>query len=85
MQGYVGSVSFSGDGTQVAITGPRGGAAHIFDPDDEDGPTIMRRMDVCGVARAGGGLAFTDGMAGVICPGHAAVHDLAWDNHLVGL
>lgn len=85
LQGYAGSVSFSGDGAQVAITGPRGGAAHIFDPDAEDGPTIMRRMDVCGVARAGGGLAFTDGMGGVICPGHAAVHDLAWDNHLVSL
>lgn len=85
LQGYAGSVSFSGDGGQVAITGPRGGAAHIFDPDTDDGPTIMRRMDVCGVARSGRGLAFTDGMGGVICPDYAAVHDLAWDNHLVSL
>lgn len=85
LQGYAGSVSFSGDGTQVAITGPRGGAAHIFAADNEAAPHIMRRADICGVAKAGTGLAFTDGMGGVICPDGAMVHDLAWDNHLVSL
>ncbi|MDN5569318.1 MAG: DUF1513 domain-containing protein, partial [Paracoccus sp. (in: a-proteobacteria)] len=85
LQGYAGSVSFSGDGTQVAITGPRGGAAHIFAADGNDTPKIMRRADICGVAKAGSGLAFTDGMGGVICPAGAKVHDLAWDNHLVSL
>ncbi len=47
-------MSFSGDGRQVAIMGLFASAAHVFDPNAEDGPTIMRRMDVCGVVRAAG-------------------------------
>jgi hypothetical protein len=85
LNGYAGSVSFSGDGNKVAITGPRGNAAHIFQADTDEPPQIMRRSDICGVAKAGKGMAFTDGMGGVICPDGAMVHDLAWDNHLVSL
>lgn len=83
MQGYAGSVAFSGDGTEVAITGPRGGVAQVFDPAGDGLPRLVHRLDICGAAPLGAGLAFTDGTGGLIGPGLVAKLDLAWDNHLV--
>ena len=82
---YAGSVSFSGDGARVAITGPKGSAAHVFDADGDGPPAIVRRPDICGVAAAGTGFAFTDGTGGVIGPAGAHKHAVAWDNHLVAI
>lgn len=81
-QGYVGSVAWSGDGQRLAITAPRGGCAAIWNGTDTE---ILHRLDLCGVAPAGAGLAFTDGTGGVLTETGGTKHAVAWDNHLVGL
>ena len=82
---YAGSVAFAGDGRRVAITGPKGSAAHVFDVDSEAPPEIVRRPDICGAAPCAGGLAFSDGTGGLVTPLGARKHGVAWDNHLVAL
>ncbi|GIT93195.1 hypothetical protein JANAI62_36610 [Jannaschia pagri] len=85
MQGYAGSVAFSGNGQQCAITGPRGGLAPVFDVATGAVAKIMTRPDICGVAPAGPGLAFSDGTGGLLMPNGVRKHALAWDNHLIAL
>jgi hypothetical protein len=80
--GYVGSVAWSGDGARLALTGPRGGRAAIW---DGAGIALLHRPDICGAAPLGPGLAFTDGLGGVLIDGGATKHPVAWDNHLVAL
>lgn len=89
MQGYAGSVAFSGDGRSVAITSPRGGRLHRFDV-ATGAVTPYRRGDVCGLAPAPGGFTATDGLGGIVAVGRdvapLAAHDgLSWDNHLVAI
>lgn len=87
MQGYAGSVAWSGDGTRVAITSPRGGHVQIF---DAAGSYLsdLSRSDVCGLAPAETGFMASDG-AGLLMTigaGEArllARHAVGWDNHLV--
>ncbi|WP_208352092.1 DUF1513 domain-containing protein [Pseudaestuariivita rosea] len=87
MRGYAGSIAFSGDGRQIAVTAPRGNMAVITDAHGRCCQTI-REPDVCGVAAQGKGFMFTAGT------GHAFTiqtgltppptrHDYQWDNHLV--
>ena len=83
LAGYAGSVAFSGDGHRVAITAPRGGVAHIFDAATDAPPALLRRADVCGVAPLGRGLAFSDGLGGILQDGQGRRHNVLWDNHLV--
>ena len=89
MQGYAGSIAFSGDGTEVAVTSPRGGRVHRFsDRGDFLGP--VSRADVCGLAAHRDGLLASDGLGGLIAieagrPRPLARCDRAWDNHIVGL
>ncbi|MEO0568027.1 MAG: DUF1513 domain-containing protein [Pseudomonadota bacterium] len=87
MQGYAGSISFSGDGREIAITGPRGGLAAVF---GADGAPLheLHSKDVCGVAPAGGGLLFTTGQGHMFASNctvnaHLQSHDMQWDNHLI--
>ena len=49
MDGYAGSVAFSGNGREVAITSPRGGRLHRF---DTNGRFVgaFSRTDICGLA-----------------------------------
>ncbi len=82
--GYAGSVAFSGDGTRVAITGPRGGAAHVFDPETGALAHILESPDICGVSASGEGLLFTTGTGLALTEDGATVQaPLAFDNHLV--
>ncbi|MEM7645133.1 MAG: DUF1513 domain-containing protein [Pseudomonadota bacterium] len=81
-QGYVGSIAWSGDGTRLAATGPRGNRAAIWTGASVD---LLHRTDICGVAPAGRNVAFTDGTGGVLTEAGAAKHSVAWDNHLVAL
>jgi hypothetical protein len=89
MQGYAGSVAFSGDGSEIAITAPRGGRLHRF---SAQGAFLgaVSRSDVCGLAACDGGFLASDGFGGLIAiradgasPLAATSH--AWDNHLVHL
>lgn len=87
MQGYAGSVAWSGDGMRVAITSPRGGRMQIFNP---AGRFIeaFARPDICGLAPRGTGFVASDGggaLLGIGADGPAALarHGVAWDNHLI--
>lgn len=89
MEGYAGSVAWSGDGTRVGITSPRGGRVHLFDAAGAFLETC-RRADVCGLARGVRGFVASDGTGGFseidrrLTPGQ--VHpDRAWDNHLIAI
>jgi hypothetical protein len=87
MQGYAGSVAWSGDGAQVAITSPKGGRVQLY---GADGAFLaaQARPDVCGlaplpmgfVASCGSGLLLSLTDAG---PQALARHPVAWDNHMV--
>ncbi|MGG7567156.1 DUF1513 domain-containing protein [Rhodovulum sp. DZ06] len=86
MQGYGGSVAFSGDGTRVAVTSPRGGRMHVFAAADGAFQEAVLDPDVCGVAPGRGPGFMTSSGAGRIAfpggTGAARGHALAWDNHL---
>ena len=89
MQGYAGSVAFSGDGSEIAITSPQGGRLHRF---SEDGAFLaaLSRADVCGLAPLGRGYLASDELGGLIMIGGTSPTPLArincaWDNHIVSL
>jgi hypothetical protein len=87
LKNYAASIAFSADETRVAITCPRGGVMVQFDREAQN-PVFMSRADVCGISRAPDGMFVTDGLGGVmIAAGDSlrplAVHDRAWDNHLI--
>ncbi len=89
MQGYAGSIAFSGDGAEVAITSPRGGRIHRF---GADGAFLgaVSRSDVCGLARHPRGFLASDGLGGLLLIEGGEAHiaarsDVAWDNHVVCL
>ncbi len=86
MQGYAGSVSFSGDGGKVAITSPRGGFWQIFDVKADDVLAHLPAEDICGIGPTDQNFLFTTG-TGLI--GDAldtlAQHALQWDNHLIAI
>ena len=87
MDGYAGSVAFSGDGSEIAITSPRGGRIHRFSDSGEFLGAISR-SDVCGLAPHAGGYMASDGLGGVLLIGPEGARPLAlaeasWDNHLV--
>lgn len=89
MKDYAGSIAFTPDGSEIAITSPRGGRVNRFAP---DGSFIgaQEREDVCGLAAHPAGLIASDGFGGLITIGAdgaqpLARHDCAWDNHIVTL
>lgn len=89
MQGYAGSVAFSGDGGEIAITSPRGGRVNRF---SDDGTFIqaVSRADVCGLAPTGQGYLASDGLGGLTLINATGTTRLArtkcaWDNHIVAL
>lgn len=88
LHGYAGSVSFSSDGTVVAITCPRGNALHQFDAVSSAFSGAFDLEDVCGLGASDAGLIFTTGTGQVGQLADAQVRmtariDCKWDNHLV--
>ena len=90
MQGYAGSVAFSGDGTMVAITSPKGGVMQVWDADTGDFLGSYADPDICGVATGPDGFCITTG-AGVVA-GLAGITPMwrvaggpVYDNHLVAI
>jgi hypothetical protein len=86
LQGYLGSVAFSGSGEEIAVTGPRGGMAVVTDAEGR----VTRRLDqrdICGAAPGVDGFVFTTGEGRMLADNGVmrdlAGHDCAWDNHLV--
>lgn len=89
MQGYAGSTAFSGDGSEIAITSPRGGRLHRFTATG-DFLGAVSRTDICGLAPHPAGFMATDGFGGVIAVDKdgarpLATHALSWDNHIIAL
>ncbi|GGD23157.1 DUF1513 domain-containing protein [Sinisalibacter lacisalsi] len=89
MKGYAGSVAFSADESEIAITSPRGGRLNRFAPDGRF-VAAEAREDVCGIAPHPDGFIASDGLGGLIalgCEGARplARHECAWDNHIVPL
>ena len=84
-----GTTAFSGDGTEIAITSPRGGQVHRF---TAEGVFIGAETltGVAGIAPYPEGFIATEGYGGIVTLGPQgarmlAEHDLAWDEHIVAL
>jgi hypothetical protein len=89
MKGYAGSIAFSGDGRQVALTSPHGGVVSVFDANGQF-LDMLTRTDVSGVGTAADGFMTTDGLGGMCVIAGNGLTPLnterrAWDNHLVTL
>lgn len=89
MQGYAGSVAFSGDGALVAITSPKRGRVHVFDATGGF-VTAISRADVCGVASLPDGFLVSDGQGALLAiqngqPRLLARQECSWDNHIIRL
>ncbi len=89
MQDYAGSVAFSGEGSEIAITSPRGGRMHRF-ADNGAFVGALSRADICGLAPLGSGYLASDGLGGLIRVEATRAIPLArmgcaWDNHIVSL
>lgn len=90
LNGYGGSIAFSADGAQVAVTSPRGGVVQLMSSDSKAILREERMTDVCGIARLGTAFAASTGNGQFL---HITEHgseplqrtDLAWDNHLIPL
>ncbi|MEM9757391.1 MAG: DUF1513 domain-containing protein [Pseudomonadota bacterium] len=88
LDGYAGSVAFSGDGARVAITSPRGGLLQSFTIDGHRPSMTLSAEDICGVAPGGPGFMYTTGLGhvGWTDTDDKIAHDgLQFDNHLIAL
>ncbi len=90
LQGYVGSVAMSADGTQLAATSPRGGIVQVFDIASGAPSGTHEMPDVCGLSTGRAQFLFTSGTGAVGTIDHEAPRvlarpDCAWDNHLVDI
>ncbi len=89
LNGYVGSIAFSGDGDRLAVTSPKSGVVQVFAARTGDLVSDHAQTDVCGVAATSFGLMVTDGQGGVSRLNaplqKLASYDLAFDNHLVAI
>ena len=85
MQGYAGSVAFSADGEQIALTSPRGGIVQFYDQRDATLQQTLQMADACGVAPTQDKLVITSGTGTIQTLSGQTVQndDLLWDNHLV--
>ncbi|MEZ5675814.1 hypothetical protein SAMN06265173_13220 [Thalassovita litoralis] len=88
MKGYAGSIAFSGDGTQIAISSPRGGMIQVFDAETGEFAWHIEEPDVCGLNVANNGFLATAGTGRIVRFSSPEAHLLrqdkaAWDNHLV--
>ena len=89
MQGYAGSIAFSGDGREIAISSPKGGRLHRFTDTGEFIAATMQ-SDVCGLVTLAGGYMSSDGYGHIAAMENGALRPLAehpvnWDNHIIAL
>jgi len=90
MNGYGGSVAFSGDGSLLAVSSPRGGRVQTFDMETGALAQSLAMEDVCGLGAAPGGFLLSSGtgrLARLDPAGETPVTraPVRWDNHLVRL
>lgn len=89
VEGYIGSIAFSKDGTEILATSPRGGLAllHSLRTNSTKGFSFS---DVCGAATAANGIALTTGSGQFLTLQNKSAKQevfqkVAWDNHLIAL
>ncbi|QBY01486.1 DUF1513 domain-containing protein [Rhodophyticola sp. CCM32] len=90
LNGYAGSIAFSGDGAGLAITSPRGGVLHRFDSATGAFSGAVEAADICGLGPRSAGFLASAGTGEITAISGQAVtgkltSDLQWDNHLVSL
>lgn len=89
MDNYAGSIAWSRETREIALTSPRGGTVQVYSDDGQFRRTL-RRPDACGIAPGPGGFTVTDGngaVSGLSATGLRLRQSLAvqWDNHLIAL
>lgn len=89
MQGYAGSIAFAPDGSEVAISSPKGGRLHRF---DENGAFLgaVIQPDVCGLVAGTDGYLSSDGFGNIAAVRDGITtqishHPVNWDNHIIAL
>jgi hypothetical protein len=90
MNGYIGSIAYSKDGSAIAATSPRGGLLQIYDTNTRHLSNDAAIPDVSGVAMMGDSFIISSGNGDMArFPLHtetkASRSDLSWDNHLVSV
>ncbi len=87
--GYVGSIAFSGNGKQLAVTCPRGGCVQVFDAVTCEFVGGHGSPDASGITGFGDGFIVSSGTGILRTIGEGDTmsvnHPLEWDNHLVRL
>ena len=88
MDGYVGSIAFSGTRNEVVATSPRGGVVQVYDARDGGFRVGIALPDASGVAPCASGVLLSSGTGRLVrlAGGSAdALTDLRWDNHLIAV
>lgn len=90
MNGYGGSVAFSGDGSLLAVSSPRGGTVQAYDVESGALAESLTLEDVCGLGAAPGGFIASAGTGALVrlsADGSSPIDraQVRWDNHLVRL
>ncbi|MDX8354804.1 DUF1513 domain-containing protein [Cognatiyoonia sp. IB215182] len=88
MQGYVGSITFTGDGMHIIATSPRGGRVQRYDTKTLALFDQVELTDACGAAATPQGVIITTGTGQLVDLATQRSRDvpsLQWDNHLVSL
>lgn len=88
LDGYIGSVAYTGDGRMIAATSPKGGVVHFYDPGAGRFISDTTFADVSGVATLGQSFVVTSGTGEMrVVTQHnsdaSSQIDVRWDNHLV--
>lgn len=88
MQGYVGSIAFNADETQVIATSPRGGIVQHYDTQTKALAQTTHLTDASGVAATTTGVIVSTGTGQLVTLGDlrratTQTPALKWDNHLV--
>ncbi|MBV1895949.1 MAG: DUF1513 domain-containing protein [Rhodobacteraceae bacterium] len=85
--GYVGSIAFSGNNAELAVTCPRGGCVQVFDAVTCKFVSSHEASDASGITGFGEGFVISSGIGRIRTIGKSRAisvhHSLEWDNHLV--
>lgn len=90
LNGYIGSIAYSRDGSSIAATSPRGGCLHLYDTQAARHSASIALRDVCGVAPNDQGFILTSGTGELrtLRDQRQLIRMAAaytWDNHLISL
>ncbi len=88
MEGYVGSIAMSQNGSTIAVTSPRGGILQRYDTQSSRLCDTQRLTDISGVVATNTGFVFTTGTGLLVrlADGEFTQEKqstVSWDNHLV--